>query len=83
VGVRIQDKDKRFGQGFGKNTGFGLFLVREILAITGMTIGETGFPGKGAQFRITVPQENYRFRKKREQSDREIKRQGGKDTEPL
>ena len=64
VGVRVQDKEKIFEKGFGKNTGFGLFLVREILAITGMTIGETGFPGKGAQFTIYIPYGNYRFPEK-------------------
>ena len=62
-GVAVQDKDRIFSKGFGKNTGFGLFLVREILAITGMTVSETGFPGKGARFEIRVPCENYRFRR--------------------
>ena len=62
-GVAVQDKERIFAKGFGKNTGFGLFLVREILAITGMTISETGFPGKGARFEIRVPCEDYRFRR--------------------
>jgi len=62
-GVAVEDKDRIFSKGFGKNTGFGLFLVREILAITGMTIAETGFPGKGARFEIRVPAEDYRFRR--------------------
>jgi signal transduction histidine kinase len=48
-------------QGFGKNTGLGLFLSREILAITGITITENGIPGKDAQFEITVPKGAYRF----------------------
>jgi PAS domain S-box-containing protein len=61
-GVRVQDKQKIFSKGFGKNTGFGLFLVREILAITGMSVAETGFPGKGARFEIVVPRGNFRFR---------------------
>jgi PAS domain S-box-containing protein len=63
-GVSINDKERIFTKGFGKNTGFGLFLVREILAITGMCISETGFPGKGARFEIQIPSENYRFRKR-------------------
>jgi signal transduction histidine kinase len=33
----------------------GLFLSREILSITGITIKETGEPGKGARFEMTVP----------------------------
>ncbi|MFH0967380.1 MAG: histidine kinase N-terminal 7TM domain-containing protein, partial [Methanobacteriota archaeon] len=42
VGVNLSDKNKIFSRGFGKNTGFGLFISREILAITGMSIRETG-----------------------------------------
>jgi signal transduction histidine kinase len=38
------------GNGFGRHTGLGLFLSREILSITGITITETGEPGKGAVF---------------------------------
>ncbi|WP_424061443.1 hypothetical protein [Methanoregula sp.] len=41
----------------------GLYLVREILAITGIQIKETGEPGKGARFEITVPRGSYRFTK--------------------
>ena len=53
-------KEKIFEQGFGKNTGLGLFLARLVLSITGITIRETGEPGKGARFEITVPREKYR-----------------------
>ena len=61
VGISSNDKKKLFKQGFGKNTGLGLFLSREILSITGITIIENGTPGKGARFEITVPKEAYRF----------------------
>jgi PAS domain S-box-containing protein len=54
-GVAAGEKEKIFDLGFGKNTGFGLALAREVLSITGMTITENGEPGKGARFRITVP----------------------------
>jgi signal transduction histidine kinase len=60
-GVPAGDKDRIFTKGFGRNTGFGLFLAREILAITDMDIAETGFPGKGARFEIRVPAGQYRF----------------------
>lgn len=60
-GVRADEKKKIFERGFGKNTGLGLFLSREILAITGITIQETGEPGTGARFEMTVPKEAYRF----------------------
>ena len=54
-GIVVEEKEKIFERGFGKNTGFGLALSREILTITGITIRETGEPGKGAQFEMTVP----------------------------
>lgn len=61
TGISQEDKKHLFERGFGKNTGLGLFLSREILAITGFTITEDGEPGKGARFRITVPKGSYRF----------------------
>ena len=50
-----------FDRGFGKNTGLGLALSQEILAITGITIRETGEPGKGARFEMAVPKGAYRL----------------------
>ncbi|MEI8331967.1 MAG: hypothetical protein WCF90_10040 [Methanomicrobiales archaeon] len=37
-----------------KYNGLGLALSREILSITGITIGETGEMGNGALFEMTV-----------------------------
>ena len=54
-GVVAEEKEKIFLRGFGKNNGLGLSLSQEILSITGITIRETGVPGKGARFEITVP----------------------------
>jgi PAS domain S-box-containing protein len=61
-GISYEDKRSLFTKGFGKNTGLGLFLTREILSITGITITESGIPGKGARFEMTVPKGVYRFR---------------------
>jgi signal transduction histidine kinase len=61
VGVVAEEKEKIFDRGFGKNTGLGLALSREILDITGITIRETGEPGKGARFEMMVPNGAYRF----------------------
>jgi PAS domain S-box-containing protein len=61
TGITAEDKKKLFQKGFGKHTGLGLFLSREILAITGITITENGEPGKGVQFDMTVPQGAFRF----------------------
>ncbi len=61
TGISEPDKKRLFKRGFGKNTGFGLFLSREILSITGITINETGIYGEGARFEITVPKGVYRL----------------------
>jgi len=61
VGVRPEDKEKIFTRGFGKNTGLGMFLSKEILAITGLEIRETGTFGKGARFEIRIPEGRYRL----------------------
>ena len=59
-GIPADQKELIFERGIGKHTGFGLFLSREILAITGITITETGEPGKGARFEIAVPDGSWR-----------------------
>jgi PAS domain S-box-containing protein len=61
VGIPLDLKQRIFKKGFGKNTGFGLFLAREILGITGISIHETGRHGSGARFEITVPEDGFRF----------------------
>jgi len=60
-GIPKAEKEKMFNRGVGKNTGLGLFLAREILSITGITITETGEPGTCARFEITVPHALYRL----------------------
>jgi PAS domain S-box-containing protein len=59
-GIADDEKERIFDRGYGKNTGLGLALSREILDITGITIRETGKPGSGARFEITVPLEQCR-----------------------
>jgi PAS domain S-box-containing protein len=61
-GVPEGEKERIFERGFGKNTGLGLALSREILDITGITIRETGTPATGARFEMTVPPGNCRRR---------------------
>lgn len=61
IGISQDDKNHIFRKGFGKNTGLGLFLSREILSITRMTIIENGEYGKGVCFEIRIPEGNYRF----------------------
>jgi len=59
-GVPDPDKAKIFSKGAGTRGSVGLFLSREILSITGITISETGAPGKRARFEILVPKGSYR-----------------------
>jgi PAS domain S-box-containing protein len=60
-GIPDNEKMRIFERGFGKTGGQGLFLVQEILAITGITIRESGIPGAGARFEIIVPKGMYRY----------------------
>lgn len=60
-GVPHDLKEVIFTRGYGKNTGFGLFLSREILEITGISIKECGNPGGGARFEMLIPHSEYRF----------------------
>ena len=59
-GVVTEEKERIFDWEFGKNTGFGLAISRDILDITGITIKETGEPGKGARFEMVVPPGKFR-----------------------
>lgn len=61
VGIAADEKERIFERGFGKNTGLGMFLVREILSLTGISIVENGEPGIGARFEITVPAGSWRI----------------------
>jgi PAS domain S-box-containing protein len=61
-GVARELKERIFDPGFGKNTGFGLSLSREILDITRITIKETGEAGHGARFEISIPEGQWRVR---------------------
>lgn len=61
VGIPAGAKEKIFKREYYRNTGYGLFLAHEVLGTTGITIQETGEPGKGARFRITVPRGVFRL----------------------
>jgi len=60
-GIPTDEKKHLFKRGHGKNTGLGLFLIKEILAITDISIEETGMPGEGSRFAIMVPQNAFRI----------------------
>jgi len=60
-GIPPGDKQRIFQKGVGKHTGLGLFLVQEVLGITGLSIRETGESGSGARFEIHVPKGIFRI----------------------
>ncbi|MCA1916452.1 PAS domain S-box protein [Methanospirillum hungatei] len=61
IGIVGEDKEMIFEHGFGKHTGIGLFLAREILSITGLFIRECGTYQQGVRFEITVPFGKWRY----------------------
>lgn len=61
AGIPAEMKERVFLPAFQKTRLTGLFLVREILEITDITIRETGEPGKGARFGFHVPKGAFRF----------------------
>ena len=59
VGIAPDEKELIFERGYGKNTGFGLF-IQEILGITHIRIKETGTAGQGVRFEMSVPKGMYK-----------------------
>jgi PAS domain S-box-containing protein len=61
TGIPAGKKDAIFSYRPGTQAGMGLFLVREILGITGLAIREEGGPERGARFVISIPADKYRI----------------------
>jgi PAS domain S-box-containing protein len=55
AGIPNDEKCNLFREGYGKGTGFGLYLIKRICEAYGWTIQEKGKQGKGAQFTMTIP----------------------------
>lgn len=60
-GIKPEVKEEIFERWYGERKGMGLFLSREILAITGFSIQECGEIGTGARLAIRIPEGCYRF----------------------
>jgi len=67
VGIPIAEKPKLFKEGYstGGSTGYGLYLIKKMMEVYGWTIQETGEPGKGAQFTMTIPETNQNGKENR------------------
>ena len=57
VGIPEPEKEKIFLEGYGKGTGYGLYLIRQMCKVYGWTIKETSKQG-GAQLTMTIPSMN-------------------------
>jgi len=59
-GVGVSDDARRnlFREGYGRGTGYGLYLTAKLCEMYSWKIMETGEYGKGAQFTITIPKTN-------------------------
>jgi len=60
-GIPDEKKESIFEYDAGRHAGLGLFICRQILSVTGMSISEVGRPGKGARFAIRIPDGNWRI----------------------
>jgi signal transduction histidine kinase/predicted GNAT family acetyltransferase len=61
AGIPAGKKQQIFEYDSGGHAGIGLFICRQIVEVTGMTIRENGTEGKGARFEIHVPAGGYRI----------------------
>jgi PAS domain S-box-containing protein len=60
VGIPCAEKPKLFKEGYSTSgsIGYGLYLIKKIMDVYGWAIQETGEPGIGAKFTITIPKKN-------------------------
>jgi signal transduction histidine kinase len=59
IGISNEVKAHLFEKGYGKSTGFGLFMVKKIIEGYGWKIEEDGVMGKGVLFKITIPKSKH------------------------
>jgi signal transduction histidine kinase len=66
VGIPAEIKPLIFKEGFSTSgsTGFGLFLIKQMIEVYGWDIQENGEPGKGAKFTIKVSRINQNGKEK-------------------
>ena len=60
-GIPVLKKQQIFEYDSGGHKGIGLFICRQIIEVSGMTIVETGEEGRGARFEIHIPAAGYRI----------------------
>ena len=55
IGIPENEKELSFKEGYGKHTGYGLYLIRKICEVYGWTITETGNYGECVKFVMRIP----------------------------
>ncbi|MGC1120723.1 MAG: PAS domain S-box protein [Candidatus Methanofastidiosia archaeon] len=55
VGISESEKKKVFLEGYGKDTGYGLYIIHKICETYHWAVEETGAPGEGVRFTIVIP----------------------------
>jgi len=68
-GIPDSEKEDIFIRGYGKNTGFSLFLCKEILGMYGIGMVENGRYGDGMRFEISVPPGKFLVNAPKQTSD--------------
>ncbi len=61
LGIPASKKHQVFEYDSGGHKGIGLFICRQIVEVSGMSIEETGKEGQGARFEIHIPAAGYRI----------------------
>ncbi|MEN6395128.1 MAG: PAS domain-containing protein [Methanoregula sp.] len=59
-GIPMAEKERIFEFGYSHENAVSLFLIRELLSFTGITITETGEKETGIRFEIVVPKGRFR-----------------------
>jgi PAS domain S-box-containing protein len=60
VGIDECSREHLFQKGFGKGTGFGLYLIRKICEVYGWAVQEKGQKGQGVQFEFLIPSDKIK-----------------------
>jgi PAS domain S-box-containing protein len=58
IGIPKSEKEKIFAEAYGKDTGYGLYIVRKMCEAYHWTIQESGTPGRGVTFTMIIKNQN-------------------------
>lgn len=61
-GISDEVRARLFEKGFGRGTGFGLYMIKRIIEAYGWSIEENGKLGVGAKFTIKIPENKFKLK---------------------